>query len=383
MWNLSSHSVFPHESPLRRQFSSLEELAASIAVKGVLEPIIVRPDPSGPFRYELVAGERRWLASQKPKKDLIPAIVRNLSDQEAKEIQNVENLQREDLHPLEEARGFQSLMESDPETYTVEETAARTGKQDRYVHFRLRLLKLTEDAQILFAADRFTVAHAQELARLEPVHQQEALTVLFHEFKSADAVLKDKHGTSRASVRELREWIKSHCLLDLKNAPFDVRDEGLLPAAGSCVNCPKRAGNNRTLFADIAKGDTCFDSTCFAAKKNALLQIRLDELKAKPSAQILPRELTQSQVRCGHTWRSTPYPCLTQRRLRHERPQAAEQYGVETHAGENTTSSQPAIFRNAVSEAEVGGRFCGDDVDGRDPDPLQPGIRQRTQTGGT
>ncbi len=281
--DLSVSAIVPSSTNPRTRFAeeSLDQLAASIMAKGVLEPIIVRPDPSGPFRYELVAGERRWLATQKAKKDLIPAIVRNLSDQEVREIQIIENLQRENLHPLEEAHGFQSLMESDPETYSVEEIAARTGQEDRYVHLRLRLLKLIEEAQTLFAADRFTLAHAQELARLEPGHQQEALVILFHDFKSADTVLKDKHSTARASVRELREWIKSHCLLDLKTAPFDVRDEALLPVAGSCVKCPKRAGNNRTLFCDIAKGDTCFDSTCFAAKKEALVQIRLDELKAK------------------------------------------------------------------------------------------------------
>jgi ParB family chromosome partitioning protein len=277
-------AILPSPTNPRTHFAdeSLEELAASIGAKGVLEPVIVRPHPANQDRYELVAGERRWLASQKANKDLIPAIVRNLSDQEAREIQIIENLHRDNLHPLEEARGFCVLMESDPETYTVEEISARIGQKDRYVQLRLQLLKLTEDAQKLFAADRFSLAHAQELARLQPAHQQEALGICFRDFKSADAVLKDKHRTASASVRELREWIKSHCLLDLKTAPFDVRDETLVPAAGACINCPKRTGNSRLLFADLVnKRDVCSDPGCFATKKQALVQLRINELKDK------------------------------------------------------------------------------------------------------
>src|ERR1700674_1053385 len=104
----------------------LEELAASIRRDGVVQPVILRSHPQTAGRFEMVAGERRWLSSKRAERDVIPSIVRELTDQQVWEIQIIENDQRVNLHPLEQARGFEFLMQSAPEIYTVEEIALRT-----------------------------------------------------------------------------------------------------------------------------------------------------------------------------------------------------------------------------------------------------------------
>ncbi len=259
---------------------ALSELAASIAQTGVLQPILVRPHPTKESRFELVAGERRWLGSTRAGKDTIPSIVRQLTDQEVWEIQIIENDQRENLHPLEQGRGFEFLMKSAPEIYTVEEIALRTSQEPKYVLQRLQFLKLIPEAQKLFAVDRLPFQHALELARLQPDQQEEGLHLCFRDFKSADAILADPYRTVQVDVRQLREWIKNHCLLLLKNAPFDIRDAQLLPEAGACTHCPKRTGNAQLVFADIApRANTCTDPACFQQKKAAVVQIKIDELK--------------------------------------------------------------------------------------------------------
>jgi ParB family chromosome partitioning protein len=267
----------------RKRFAEreLQELAASIRKEGVVQPVILRPHPQTKGRLEMVAGERRWLASKLAGKDVIPGIVRELSDQQVWEIQIIENDQRVNLHPLEQARGFEFLMKSAPDVYTVEEIAERTGQEHRHVLRRLQLLKLIPDAQKLFSEDRLPIQHALELSRLQPEQQEEALHICFHDFRSAEAILSDRYRTVSVDVRRLREWIRNNCLLQLKTAPFDIRDAELLPAAGACTACPKRAANAPLLFADIAKGSTCTDPSCFAAKKAALVTIRIETLQAQ------------------------------------------------------------------------------------------------------
>jgi ParB family chromosome partitioning protein len=260
--------------------NTLDELAASIREAGVVQPAIVRPHPQSEGRFELVAGERRWLASKRAEKDALPAIVRKLNDRQVWEIQIIENDQRVNLHPLEQARGFEFLMKSAPQIYTVEEIALRTGQEPRHVLWRLQLLKLIPDAQKLFAAERLPVQHASELSRLQPEQQEEGLEHCFGDFKNVDVILADPYRTVQIDVRQLRDWVKNYCLLQLKNAPFDIRDAELMPTAGPCTSCPKRTGNAPFLFADLAaRANTCTDPVCFQQKKAALVQIRLDELK--------------------------------------------------------------------------------------------------------
>jgi ParB family chromosome partitioning protein len=141
-------------------------------------------------------------------------------------------------------------MQLQPDTYTVETLAEKVGRSEKYVYARLRLLHLIEEAQQAFYIGKLTVAHAFEVARLQPNDQRRAIAECFPHHRSTAAVLKDKRAEA-VTVRLLREWIEREIHLDLSNAPFDPQDEKLLPAAGSCAACPKRTGNNPLLFPEV------------------------------------------------------------------------------------------------------------------------------------
>ena len=271
----------------RRMFdeAKLAELAANIRQHGVLQPVLVRPLPGGEDGfYELVAGARRYRASRLAGQETISASIRELSDTQCLELQLIENLQRADVHELDEARGYSSLMQLQPDTYTVETLAEKVGRSEKYVYARLRLLHLIDEAQQAFYMGKLTVAHAFEVARLQPDDQRRALAECFPQHRSAGAVLRDTKAEA-VTVRSLREWIEREIHLDISNAPFDAQDEKLLPAAGSCGACPKRTGNNPLLFPEVRQKSICTDRTCYRAKIEALVQIRvkpLEESGVKP-----------------------------------------------------------------------------------------------------
>jgi len=272
-----------HESKTnpRRQFdeTKLAELADNIRMHGVLQPILVRPLPDGEAGiFELVAGARRFRASKLAGRETIPASVRELTNTQCLELQLIENLQRADVHELDEARGYAALIQMEPDTYTVETLAEKIGRSEKYVYARLRLNHLVEEVQEAFYAGKLTVAHAFEIARLQPIDQRRALAECFPQHKTAAAVLKDKKAEA-ITVRLLREWIEREILLDISNAPFDANDAALLPTAGSCTACPKRTGSNPLLFPEIRHKSICTDRACYRAKVEALVQIRMKPLE--------------------------------------------------------------------------------------------------------
>jgi ParB family chromosome partitioning protein len=153
----------PFQTRTRFDEVQLAELAASIASTGVVQPILVRPLPHG--RFQLIAGERRWLASQRAGKETIPAIVRQVSDEQAMEMTIVENLQRSDLNPMEQARAYERLARDFQ--LTQEQMAKRTGKDRASVGNFLRLLKLPVEVQAHVEEGVITFGHARALLPLE------------------------------------------------------------------------------------------------------------------------------------------------------------------------------------------------------------------------
>lgn len=139
--------------------SALEELAASIRARGIIQPIIVRPQSEG--RFQLVAGERRWRAAQKAQLHKIPAIVRTLDDREVTALALIENLQREDLNPVEEARAYRRL--ADLEGMTQAEIAGMVDKSRSHVANMQRLLELPDEVLGLVAAGALSMGHARAL----------------------------------------------------------------------------------------------------------------------------------------------------------------------------------------------------------------------------
>src|SRR5579872_295754 len=258
---------------------ALADLAVTIASVGLVQPVLVRPHPQTEGRFELVTGSRRRRASLLAGKDKVPSIVRDLTDDQVLVIQFIENEHRENLSPLSQARGYAALMRAKPGVYTVEELSARLGKSDnRYVAERMQLLQLIEPAQKVLDAERLPFRHAFELSRLQVDQQERALCVCFVGFQSAEGVLERPHQTVSVSLDSLRQWISTHCHLDLHHAPFPLAE----PLAGevACRECPKRAGSAPLLFADIAKDeDTCLDPDCFGRKKTAWVQIQIGKLE--------------------------------------------------------------------------------------------------------
>ena len=285
----------------RREFdeTKLTELAESIRQHGVLQAVVVRPrSENSEDVYELVAGTRRYRASKLVGRETIPANIRELTDAQCLELQLIENLQRSDIHELDEAQGYAALMQMQPANYTVETIASTVGRSEKYVTGRLRLLQLIPDARQAFYAGKLTFIHAFEIARLQPNDQRRALQECFPNHKSAATILKDKKAEA-ATVRELREWIEREVLLDLTNAPFDTQDETLLPLAGSCARCPKRTGNNPLLFPEVRQKSTCTDRECFRAKVEALVQIRVKPLEEKGEKPLRVSEVPSWQTN-GH-----------------------------------------------------------------------------------
>ena len=153
----------PNPRNPRQSFSEadLEELCNSVREKGIVQPIIVRPDRSAVNRYEIIAGERRWRAAQKVGLHEVPIIVNEASDKEALEIAIVENVQRSDLNPIEEAMGYQQLM--DEFGYTQQDLGSVIGKSRSHVANTLRLLKLPEAVHAFLRDGRLSAGHARTL----------------------------------------------------------------------------------------------------------------------------------------------------------------------------------------------------------------------------
>jgi ParB family transcriptional regulator, chromosome partitioning protein len=159
---LSIEQLVPGKYQPRTQFNpqALNELAESIKRNGIMQPIIVRPT-SGANRYEIIAGERRWRASKLAGLAQVPVIIREINDKQALELALVENVQRQDLSPLEEANGYQRLIEEFD--YTQEELASVVGKSRSHVTNLLRLLSLPDDVKDMLDKGELTMGHARAL----------------------------------------------------------------------------------------------------------------------------------------------------------------------------------------------------------------------------
>jgi len=282
------------ESPLnpRKHYDTkkLEELTDSVRANGVRVPLIVRPKDGV---LEIGAGHRRKRAADAAGLERVPAIVQDLDDQAFLELLTFENLEREDIHPLEEAEGYRQLIQL--LGYTAEAIAARIGKDGKsvsYVYQRLKLLDLIGPAREAFLQDKLTAGHAVLLARLAPEDQKEGF----------NHAVDGTHGRGM-SVRELAAWIQEHIVRDLGRVPWDLEDGDLVTKAGSCTQCPKRAGSSPELWADLAKGDRCMDRTCFEGKLQAFIVVRRLEAK-KEGGKVV--ELSASHGYSGNDKKAHP-----------------------------------------------------------------------------
>ncbi|PIV94193.1 MAG: hypothetical protein COW44_05555 [Flavobacteriaceae bacterium CG17_big_fil_post_rev_8_21_14_2_50_33_15] len=240
---------------------SIQELAASIKANGLLQPLLVRPTTGG---YELVCGERRWRASKLVGLKTLPVQVKDLNDQQALEAQIIENLEREDVHPLREAEIFKGML--DTGKYQVEDVATKIAKSEKFILQRLSLNNLNAEWKKLFFKNDINLSKALIIARLDKKYQKE---VAQH--------AKDWRGGIK-SAKQLQDYIDSNITGLLSKAVFNPQDEKLIKKAGACTHCPKRSGANGFLFPDVKEADRCFDKVCFSTKTENHIQNEIDTI---------------------------------------------------------------------------------------------------------
>jgi len=284
---------------------SLDELATSVQSKGVLEPIIVRKNPQDGTGYQIVAGERRWMAARRAGLETIPSTIREISDEEAMEICVIENLQRQDLSPLEQARGVEILLSRDGSS--PEAVAVEIGRSPAWVAQRAAIaggltpewkdaVSHSERPQALL-----TAAHLLLVARLPPNVQAEILDddEIWLDYEWDPAKGRQRSRPRPPTVAELRKHVE-HYQRNLSAAPWKQKDAELVPAAGPCSTCPKRSGAAPLLWTDdelVAIGakdkkpkaapDLCTDPDCWHEKMVAHIARKAEELKAEHGEVVL------------------------------------------------------------------------------------------------
>jgi ParB/RepB/Spo0J family partition protein len=259
--------ILQSESNPRKSFNhqSIEDLAASMnGPAGLLQPITLRRRKDileGEYQeYEIVAGERRYRAARLLGWEKIQAFVREISDEEMLEVQIIENLQREDVSPIDEAHAFKTLLAKE----SLEWLATKIHKPKKYILDRLKLNDLHEAAAEYVEQGILPLGHAMMISKLPFADQKAAIDFCIDDdwtFGRDD----DKKYCS-CTISELKDHIVEKYMLDFKKVNFPLDDAELYAEAGPCSTCPKRTCNANLLFQDITDEDQCTDSACFNLK---------------------------------------------------------------------------------------------------------------------
>ena len=292
---IALNELQPSETNPRKRFDQtrLNELATSIKTQGILQPILVRErSPGRPaFQYEIIAGERRYRAAKIAGLTDVPCVVRNLTDAQVLHAQIVENLQRDDLHPLEEAEGYGKLigtLDRKGNPYTAESIGAEVGKSTSYIYAKLKLLNLCKKARDLFFSEKLGTETALLIARI-PVEKMQ-IKAMQHITKPQEYNTSMISAGETMTFRAARDHIQTNFMLDLADAPFDTKDEKLLDKVDACTNCPKRTGNQPELFKDVKGKDICTDTVCHAMKRAAHLLAFKENAEAEGHTVITGKE---------------------------------------------------------------------------------------------
>lgn len=273
--------------------AAIAELGESIIQHGQLQAIVVRPLPGAARHnqvglFEIVAGERRWLGAKQAGLSEVDIAVRDLNDQQVLEVQLVENLQREGLHELAEAEGYEALQHK--HGYSIDDLVAKVGKSRAYIYARLKLTSLSPGARKAFYEKKISASVALLLARIPVASLQ-------------DQALKELLAPpEELSTREASALIHQRYMLSLAIAPFPTGLEDLLKGVPVCGRCPKNTTAQPELFGDVKHGKdgagTCTDPNCFGLKRDAYAARRID--LARSSGQtVIEGKKAQAITRYG------------------------------------------------------------------------------------
>lgn len=311
--HLAWHSITPSLTNPRKHFdqAALQDLADSIAATGVHQPILVRPLPAHRVAaeqakakaekreraaYEIVAGERRWRACGLANAGQVPAMIRDMTDAEALEAQVIENLQRADITELEEAEGYQALMQH--QGINADQIAAKIGKSRAYVYARLKVLSLCEAGRAALRAGTIDFSKALLAARIPSEKLQ---------LEAIEYMTKTDWSDNTPSYRECAHHVQQNYMLRLDKARFTITDASLLPKAGSCSDCSKRTGANPDLFSDVDSADVCTDRTCFENKTQAHIAQQVAAAKEKGQTVIVGEEAQELAGQHGYNDKMVGY----------------------------------------------------------------------------
>lgn len=311
--------------------TALQELADSIRTQGICQPILARPIAEG--AYEIVAGERRYRAAKIAGLDLVPVLVKPMSDREVLEVQVVENLQRSDLTELEEAESYQAMLAlKDDQTgapiYTADALAGRFGKDRSHIYQRLSLLRLIGPGREALESGKLGATAAVLVARIPSPDAQAA---------ALKQILAPQHQKEPLSFAETRELISRDFLQGLKGAPFKLEDATLVAEAGPCSTCPKMSDNCAHLFTaeeaeQFKKKKVCTDPACYRNKLDAIWKKRTEAAAAEGKIVLdekQSREVFPELLEDGTMAYSSPYVFLSDKPAEHLlKPEVVE--NVET-----------------------------------------------------
>jgi ParB/RepB/Spo0J family partition protein len=236
---------------------TLQELAESIKEHGINQPILFRQAKDRPDMLELVSGERRLRAAIIAGLEHVPGMVKKMTDEEAAAFRLVENMQRENVAPLEEAQGIKRLM--DEFHFSVDDIIKKLGKKRGVIYASLKLLNLSATAQSLVVESKVPASTALLVARIPvPALQEKAMA----------EIVSNGGADEPMSFRAAKQHIEDRYMLDLSEAEFSLKDAKLVKACGACSECPKRTTNSPEDFPGVT-ADLCTDPDCFEAKEEA------------------------------------------------------------------------------------------------------------------
>jgi len=295
----------------RQVIERLHEMADSIARVGILQPLLIRRHPTEGGVYEIVSGHRRFAGAQRAAEQLgkpiesLPCRLVDLTDEQVCEIQIVENLQREDLAPMDEANGYLRLVSEFRQT--VDEIAERVGKSKAYVYAKLKLCALNDSARMALQLGQITESIGVLIARIPDPLQDKAVKALTEEDYRRD--VKTESMSFRQAARLLRERFTT----DLRKAGWSLDDQTLVDDIGACNQCPKMAKNNPDEYPDITDGRTCMDPTCFAEKRAAYERKLEAQALQKADTKLKPSQVREVLDCTGHVRPSSGLVVLNQK----------------------------------------------------------------------
>jgi PRTRC genetic system ParB family protein len=248
---------------------SIYELEESIREHGILQPIIVRPFKGNPKKFEIVCGERRYVAACSLGLDNVPCIVRKVDDQEALEIAIIENLQRQDVNAINEAEAFKRLlMQYETKGMGIAEIASKTGKTESYISGRLKLLDLPDKVKLAIAEETISPGHGLVMVRVQDPEAQ---------LRMLDTIVREK-----LSIRAAENMLKYQGK-EISGAPFNTAD---------CETCPHNGTTQKDLFdSDTSISGRCLNTKCFDGKCEEEFARKIKELKKKGNKVELESEL--------------------------------------------------------------------------------------------